>query len=80
MLSNLAKGFRLQKAWAITHLTYGTYFMHMLPPKWPTNRTGENRTGEPRPLDWTLSWALLLGGAEMTRILSDNNSQILTAP
>ena len=24
----------------------------------PTNRTGENRTGEPRPLDWTLSWAL----------------------
>ena len=21
---------------------------------WPTNRTGENRTGEPRPLDWTL--------------------------
>ena len=28
--------------------------------KWPRNRTGENRTGEPRPLanDWTLSWAL----------------------
>ena len=25
---------------------------------WPTNRTGENRTGEPRPLHWTLSWAL----------------------
>ena len=25
---------------------------------WPTNRTGENRTGEPRPVDWTLSWAL----------------------
>ena len=21
---------------------------------WPTNRTGENRIGEPRPLDWTL--------------------------
>ena len=27
-------------------------------PNWPTNRTGENRTGEPRPLAWTLSWAL----------------------
>ena len=25
---------------------------------WPTNRTSENRTSEPRPLDWTLSWAL----------------------
>ena len=25
---------------------------------WSTNRTGENRTGEPRPLDWTLPWAL----------------------
>ena len=22
------------------------------------DRTGENRTGEPRPLEWTLSWAL----------------------
>ena len=22
------------------------------------NRTSENRTGEPRPLEWTLSWAL----------------------
>ena len=25
---------------------------------WPTNRTGEDKTSEPRPLDWTLSWAL----------------------
>ena len=25
---------------------------------WLTNRTGESRTGEPRPPDWTLSWAL----------------------
>ena len=25
---------------------------------WSTNGTDENRTGEPRPLDWTLSWAL----------------------
>ena len=24
---------------------------------WPTNSTGENKTGEPRPLDWRLSWA-----------------------
>ena len=26
---------------------------------WLTNKTSENRTGEPRPLDWTLSCSLL---------------------
>ena len=40
-------------------LTFSETFPEKKYPLWLKNRTRENRTGGPRPLDWTLSWALL---------------------